>query len=108
MAVDLDNIEVRDYIARASALPHADMLSPYKSIPVAQYDLYHWSKMYEELEPVVSDHIYDMHVRYLQRTEIMFPDIWKEVSLQCFKDGSWQYTGLFIEDHDPEDEEWIL
>lgn len=106
--VDLDNKDIKRYIERALSLPKTDGRSPYTTIPRDQYDLYKWAKAYEELEPLVSDHIYDMFTRYLQREQIMFPVIWDEVSLTCFEDESWKYTGLFIEGHIKEDEDWLL
>ena len=106
--VDLHNKDVKRHIADSLALPKGDPRSPWVLIPRDQFDLYKWAKAYEDLEPIVSDHIYDMFTRYLQRQKIMFPDVWDEVSLACFADGSWQFTGMFIHDHDPEDEEWLL
>ena len=106
--VDFQNKDVKQHIVEKLALSKTDPKSPYQTIPHDQFDLYVWAKAYEEMEPIVSDHIYDMYTRYLQREMLMFPCIWDEVSLQCFKDGSWEYTGLFIESHNKEDEEWLL
>jgi len=106
--VDLNNKEVISHIEDLLSLPKTDTRSPFITIPKDQFYLYTLAKAYEELEPIESDHVYDMFTRYLQREQIMFPDIWDEVSLKCFEDGSWQHTGLFIHDHDPDDEEWLL
>lgn len=106
--VDFQNKDVKNFIAEKKALDINSMYSPWVTIPQDQFDLYRWAKAYEELEPIVSDYIYDMFTRSLQRDQKMFPDIWDKVSLQCFKDGSWIYTGLFIESHIEEDEEWLL
>lgn len=108
VVVDLNNKDVIAYIKGALALPHTHMLSPYVGIPRAQFDHYRWAKAYENFEPIVEDNVYDMHTRYLQRKQITFPDVWDEVSLTCFRDGSWQHTGMFIKSHDPEDEEWLI
>lgn len=108
VVVDFNNKDVIRYIDEVLALPSTNPRSPHVQIPRDQLTHYQWAKAYEELEPIVSDAIYDMHTRYLQRQQMMFPDIWDEVSLTCFQDGSWQFTGMFIEQHDPEDEEWII
>ncbi len=105
--VDLKNKDIRKHIKWSLSLPHGSPFSPYTSIPNNQFCLYRWAKAYEELEPIATDHEYDMFTTYLQRQQAMFPDIWEEVSLACFRDGSWQHTGMFINDHDPEDEEWL-
>lgn len=105
--VDFQNKDVKAYIKKARELPETDYFSPYCSIPRDQFAHYLWAKAYEDLEPIVSDYIYDLHAKHLKRSQEMFPDIWDEVSLQCFKDGSWEYTGMFIFNHDPEDEEWL-
>ncbi len=108
LLVDMTSKDVINYIKSVSNYPKTNPLSPYITIPIDQFDLYAWAKAYEEGLPEVSDHIYDMYVRYLQRQQIMYPDIWDEVSLECFKDGSWQFTGMFINDHNTDDEEWLL
>jgi hypothetical protein len=108
LTVDFTNKDVKRHIDKLLSLPKDDELSPHVTIPKDQFDLYLWAKAYEELEPIVSDHIYDMHTRYLERQQLMFPDIWKEVCLECFRDDSWRYTGMFIEAHDPDDELWLL
>lgn len=104
----LHNKEVKAHIRWVLSLPHDHEFSPYTYIPKDQFHHYLWSKAYEELDAIVSDHIYDMHTRYLQSHQSMFPDIWEQVSLNCFRDDSWKYTGLFINEHNIEDEEWLL
>ncbi len=107
--VDLNNKEVISYIEEVLALSKTHSRSPYVTIPQDQFFLYKLAYAYEvDMEPIESDHVYDMFTRYLQREQIMFPNVWAEVSLKCFEDGSWQHTGMFINDHDPEDEEWLL
>lgn len=106
--VDFQNREVNIFIKEKLALDRNNVDSPYITIPKDQFTHYQWAKAYEEFEPIVSDEYYDMHTRYLQREKSMFPEIWEEVSLTCFRDGSWEYTGLFIESHNEEDEEWLL
>ena len=108
LLVDFSNKEVKDHIRQFLALTKTDDVSPWITIPRDQFTLYKWAKAYEELQPLVTDHIYDMFVRYLRREQIMFPTIWESCSLSCFKDASWSYTGMFIEGHNKEDEEWLL
>lgn len=107
LLVDMTNKDTINHIKEFSALPKTDPMSPWVTIPMGQMDLYRWAKAYEEGLPEVPDDIYDMFTRSLQRQEIMFPDIWQKVSIDCFRDGSWQFTGMFIHNHNEEDEEWI-
>lgn len=53
------------------------------------------AKAYERGEQVVEDKVYDMCVRRLQRSVEANPKLWEEVCMPQFKDGSWQYTGMF-------------
>lgn len=107
--VDFNNKGVKQHIADSLLLPKTHPRSPWVTIPNDQFYLYRLSYAYEvEMEPIESDHVYDMFTRYLQRQEIMFPEVWDAASLTCFRDGSWQHTGMFIHGHDPEDEEWLL
>ena len=107
LLVDMSNKDIIHHIRRMIALPKTDPLSPYNTIPSGQMDLYNWAVAYEEGLPEVPDDIYDMWTRALQRQEIMFPDIWEKVSIDCFRDGSWKFSGMFIHAHNDEDEEWL-
>ena len=108
LLVDMTNKDVIRHIKDYLAIPKTDPLSPWITIPQGQMDLYRWAVAYEEGLPEVPDDIYDMWTRALQRQQIMFPDIWDKVSIACFEDGSWQFTGMFIHGHDPDDEVWLL
>lgn len=106
--IDLTNKETKKHIAESLALPRDHHYSPWVNIPLNQFQLYLWSKAYEEMDAIVTDSLYDMQVRYLQRLQTMYPEVWEECCFACFRDGSWEFTGMFITDHDPDDEEWLL
>ena len=98
--VDFENKDIIRHISN-NTTAHID-------IPKEQFYLYVWAVAYESLEPIVEDKIYDMQVRYLERQQLMFPEVWEQCSMECFRDGSWKYTGMFIEAHNKEDEDWLL
>jgi len=53
------------------------------------------AKAYELGEPILEDNVYDMCIRKLQRDIEADPKLWEELCTPEFKDGSWQYTGMF-------------
>lgn len=57
--------------------------------------LVYFARAYEEGEPEVTDHEYDLLTKYLIRLEEEMPEIWKEALIPEFEDGSWKYTGSF-------------
>lgn len=68
---------------------------PLTNIKHQQDRLITFARAYEEGEPIVSDAIYDGLIRMLQNTKAMFEEEWDEIDREEFRDGSWQFTGLF-------------
>ncbi len=71
-----------------------------QSIIDNQGTLIKWATAYEQGEQIVTDDIYDMQVRLLQRLKAENNTLWDEIDKPEFRSGSWEYTGMFIHENE--------